>query len=397
MHVFGAKGMSNDAFDDDVGSAVLNNPKASLGNRLPPLQSIDTTKPTKSKSKSPRPRLESDQSYTNGEALTNGHGDTTLKPAHRKKKSKRRPNSAESEPRTANGLEINGHDQELTPSPRSENPAESRRKKRQQGAALDKKEPIIVEGQQAPASPVSTTVNGDQAPAKPPRDKPPSVSSTHDTPDNLEQVVRPKDPNRNVEAIVMVENPVTVRDTLKPDVIPRTASVSSLRKLETDGGLHEEIDEIQMAPEAKEAGSRSPRPILKQTSHEDHVTNMFMAGSRPPSASSTKQTVRISDEVTYSDTNLKKSANRSRPRSAGRPKSAQNGHAAGPPDYKIQVLQDAIDGKYDNWRLKRTTQRKISPHFKTSIFTMIFCGIFPGAAALYFAFQTRTAIRKGKL
>lgn len=390
MSLFGAKGENNDAFDDGVGSAVLNNAQPSVSKRLPPLEQLEVAKPARSKAKSPRPKLDSDPAYTNGDTIMNGDDETTPRET-RKKKKKRRPNSAEKDKtiQLTNGHDTNGHLSENSPSPGIANGERSDRTQFPLPPTITRTDS---DGIQPAATSSSLPAKDHEVPAKPPREKLSSQSSNHDTQENQDPVVRPKDPHRSIEANVRIENHQGT-DSLRPNVIPRTPSAASLRKLETVDGNHEEIDEIQMAPEVERLGSRSPRPILKQTSTEDHVTNMFMAGSRPPSANSTKQTVRISDEVTYSDTNLKRSANRPRPKSSH--KTAQNGHAK-KPDFKSKVLQDAVNGSYDHWRLKQTTQRKISPHFKTSIFTMIFCGIFPGAAALYFSFQSRQAMKKGK-
>lgn len=236
--------------------------------------------------------------------------------------------------------------------------------------------------------------------------------------------VRPKDPNRHVRVVVDVEPPIisaevdlfaSSHDKPKNSLrvsspMPRSKSAASLQRFES-GDINAEVETIDMESNYLSSSQSKLPSILKQPSDsEDHVIDMFQAGSRPNSASSSKPSVRIDDQVTYADdlvtfsknepkTSRPRSANAKHPRprsaNAKRPRSATNGVAMG---YSSGFSNDKPTG-IANKALKKmgqTTQRKVSPHIKTSIFTTIFCGLFAGAAALYFSLKARTALKNGE-
>jgi len=167
--------------------------------------------------------------------------------------------------------------------------------------------------------------------------------------------------------------------------LPVNASSTSLQTFENQG-LDEECETIEVIssqPASAHFTKAQSPSILKYSS--DHITSMFQAGSRPSSAGSSKHTVRIADEVTYSTDNLRAArSKKSRPQSA-KSIQAANGHVT-------------VNGRSNAsvFKLKQTTQVKISPHFKTSIFTLVLCGVFAGAGALYFSLLTKKSLKEGE-
>lgn len=189
--------------------------------------------------------------------------------------------------------------------------------------------------------------------------------------------------------------------------VPRVPSISSLRTYENPIVDEDEVDTIEIisTPSPRGRYTKSPgQSILKTSSTSADITAMFQAGSRPTSANSTgKHSVRIADEVSYSSskkpkTNRPTSSRPSSSRNGTRPKSS-NGtrHKANgtrnPPN--SNEVSRHLENGTNPTKLKQTTQRKISPHIKTSIFTLIACGGCLGVGALYFSLKSRRALKEG--
>lgn len=212
--------------------------------------------------------------------------------------------------------------------------------------------------------------------------------------------VRPKDPYRNLKVVVDVE-PVLVDDSstnlsashnaykhslnIDKKKIPRSRSTGALRTLESG----DVTDEVEIITDNISPSSKAPsHSILKHSpDSSSHIMDMFQAGSRPNSVNSSKPSVRIDDTVTYADDlvmlGVKPKTKSKRPWSAGITR-------------EITAPDWVVRREMRNVKLKQTTQRKVSPHMKTSIFTMIACGIFIGAGALYFSMRAKKALKEGK-
>ena len=345
--------------NDEVGT-----PK--LSNKLPPLE-LDTPRKPKNKSKSPRLTRQEIVEQQEAPESVNSNGITSPK-RQKKKRNKNRPTSAES------GKSNN------------------------------------------PVLPLEEDKNSSAAHLK-------SGAASNLTDDV--QSVRPKDPNRKLKVSADIEHENSSLAVPKVSSIPRTHSASALQELGEDVfnserskdpkrlqrpvlrsrsssslhtfdlGKNDDADTIDVVSTTISTGNtKVPHSILKTPSIEgDHVIDMFRAGSRPNSATSSKPSVRIDDHVTYSSelgSTAALTQNSSRPSSAkkSRPSSATKN----PPRLKVQETHRfRLSSK-----LNKTTQRKVNPHTKTSVFTLVFCGVFAGAAALYFSLRSKKALKEGK-
>lgn len=142
---------------------------------------------------------------------------------------------------------------------------------------------------------------------------------------------------------------------------------------------------------------------------------MFQIGSRPTSAksansrSSSKPSVRIDDEVTIATlpknhntpVTVKKQKHKKRPASARstsstRSKTSQQEQKAATGVSTVSSSYAMQNGQQHSFRFRRTTQRTISSHLYSSIFTILLCGLIPGLVALYFSIKTRRALKEGE-
>lgn len=233
--------------------------------------------------------------------------------------------------------------------------------------------------------------------------------------------IRPKDPSRKIKVVADIETFVPANEMTTPSIqtdsqmlsaptvmprsrsfldkpdsvesgkpISKSTSLTALHQSKTNETA-EDIVDLESSTLSASFTKAPLHPILKHSPDSgSHVLDMFRADSRPSSANSSKPSVRIDDNVTYAG-EPSKTPRSSRPTSAkkARPKSASKSHQNGTANGTVKPNQS-------RFRLTQTTQRKVSPHLKTSVFTMLVCGFFVGAVALYFSLRARKALREGK-
>lgn len=208
---------------------------------------------------------------------------------------------------------------------------------------------------------------------------------------------------------------------------PRATSSASLRVNETDATSDDHVDSIEI-PNSPVSPTNDYLSSSYGSNHSEAITSLFQAGSRPTSAnsrSSSKPCVRIDNDITVATYSPNASADagaaithqkaNARPNSAQkRPHSAKHKHKHSEelerPTSSITTVREGVSSILNaiddgdtvvvangHYKLKQTTQRSVNPHTKSSIATMIFCGIFVGAVALYFSVKSRSALKNGKL
>ena len=160
----------------------------------------------------------------------------------------------------------------------------------------------------------------------------------------------------------------------------------------------------------------SNQPLNSSINSDASVAAMFQIGSRPTSAkssnsrTSSKPSVRIDDEVTIATlpSDYKKPVKVNQQKNKKRPASARSTSSASSTNSKkahkksagVSVVSSSYattNGHQPSYRFRRTTQRTISPHFYSAIFTIVFCGVIPGFIALYFSLKTKRELKKGEL
>lgn len=233
--------------------------------------------------------------------------------------------------------------------------------------------------------------------------------------DDTDEVDIASSPNsKEIEVNVVIQQPTPGPNSRSP---PSPAKVhpmpSPSMKSPSRYMSDEELDNIE----------RSKILALDQTFRSapssPHVSAMFQGGSRPTSAetgsrASSKPSVQIDDEVTVTSYSRRpksgarktrgKSAKRRQLRSAMKYSANSTTSLRSDSTVSIEVPGSprliANGNHHDkhaqsNGKLKKTTQRTVNPHTKSSVFTLLFCGIFAGAAALYFSIKSRRALSAG--
>jgi len=182
-----------------------------------------------------------------------------------------------------------------------------------------------------------------------------------------------------------------VTATIESRQIPRSRSASSLRETVTEEHEIETIDWDNPAPPSVRFSPRETTISIEdpEISRLDSQTptGMFEIGNSAKTA--TVQQPPLMRPIT---------PKHKKPQENGRPSSAPSRPTSATGDHRRFAYSAALTQlTQDNPKLNQTTQRIISTHLRTSIFTIICCGIGFGFAALYFSLKTKQKLKEGEL